>query len=607
MNFQLAQQGRSFKGAMAYYLHDKQASTDERVAWTETRNLMTDDARTATRVMIATAESADELKAAAGVKATGRKAQNPVMAFSLAWHPSEAGELDRQEMTRAADEALKVLGLQEHQSVLVAHRDTAHPHVHVIVNRVSQSDGRMAKIDPNKVRALDRWANKYELDRGHVVSPNRAKKYDLEAEKRRQHPEKDARREFVQAKKSHAEEHRARAEERAKQIAGNELAEQERKRQSDLELEKLSREMWERKIKEAVKFEEVTTQAVHKIQWEEQKAQWKLERKRVYETHGKKMKAAAAELRASMKPEWKALYREKKQADRRRGQMALTFKGRWALAVVAAQEQQGPGERRGMVHLAVANFFSRSRMEEAFAAAFARDKERLRESQKARVDGLMERMRRDRAEALESGRKLNGGEVKLLKARQGEDWRAIRKWEGTLWEALRHEDEVKRIEREKAAAKAEEFDLIEDERPAAADRLAALRGNERGKTSERAQVQREGVADRLAALRGKDREAIERMAAEDAENLRKLMEAVRSGKGKGVQHSADKSGYEGVMKRMKDRDQQDAQRAQERPKQVNAMEEAERRAKAAREPENGAERDRQAEERKRRKDRDFGL
>jgi len=66
MNFQLAAQGHSFKGAMAYYLHDKRQDgqdtprqTAERVDWTETRNLPTDGAHTATRVMIATAKNAD--------------------------------------------------------------------------------------------------------------------------------------------------------------------------------------------------------------------------------------------------------------------------------------------------------------------------------------------------------------------------------------------------------------------------------------------------------------------------------------------------------------------------------------------------------------------
>ena len=134
------------------------------------------------------------------IAATGRKAQKPVLAYSLAWHPNETGTLDRAEMSRAANDSLRVLGLERHQAVIVAHRDTVHPHVHVIVNRVSPEDGRMAKIDPPRVRALDRWANEYEKARGAVVSPERAAKYERVAEKQRQYPDPEVRRAHVAEK-----------------------------------------------------------------------------------------------------------------------------------------------------------------------------------------------------------------------------------------------------------------------------------------------------------------------------------------------------------------------------------------------------------------------
>ncbi len=53
--------GRSFKGAFAYYLHDKRGPdgegiTSERVAWTETLNLSTPDVKNAARIMAGTRE-----------------------------------------------------------------------------------------------------------------------------------------------------------------------------------------------------------------------------------------------------------------------------------------------------------------------------------------------------------------------------------------------------------------------------------------------------------------------------------------------------------------------------------------------------------------------
>ena len=38
------------------------------------------------------------------------------------------------------------MGLADRQAVMIAHRDTEHPHVHVVVNRVSVEDGRAAKL-----------------------------------------------------------------------------------------------------------------------------------------------------------------------------------------------------------------------------------------------------------------------------------------------------------------------------------------------------------------------------------------------------------------------------------------------------------------------------
>lgn len=102
----------------------------ERVAWTEMRNIASDHLEVPTRIMIATAERANQLKAAAGIAATERKAQKPVLAYSLAWHPNEAEKLDRAEMSRAANDSLRVLGLEKHQAVIVAHRDTGQSRLH---------------------------------------------------------------------------------------------------------------------------------------------------------------------------------------------------------------------------------------------------------------------------------------------------------------------------------------------------------------------------------------------------------------------------------------------------------------------------------------------
>ncbi len=173
--------GYSFKGAYEYYAHDTPGEdhelvmTSERVAWTATRNLMTDDPKVATRIMIATALSADQLKAQAGIRNTGRKSAAHVQTLSLSWHPDE--NVTRAEMEQAADEVMHLLEVQDRQVVIWAHSDTAHPHIHLVINRVCLNTGKMAGLSNARYK-LDQWAREYEQRRGLIVTPKRVEKFE---------------------------------------------------------------------------------------------------------------------------------------------------------------------------------------------------------------------------------------------------------------------------------------------------------------------------------------------------------------------------------------------------------------------------------------------
>jgi hypothetical protein len=73
--------GRSFKGAYAYFGHDKQQATKHRVEWTHTENMLTDDPDKAWKVMAYTVYEQARLKEASGQKSTGRKLQKPVFSY----------------------------------------------------------------------------------------------------------------------------------------------------------------------------------------------------------------------------------------------------------------------------------------------------------------------------------------------------------------------------------------------------------------------------------------------------------------------------------------------------------------------------------------------
>ena len=168
--------GTSFKGALTYYLHDKDTlETADRVGFVHMRNLVTDDPYDAWREMMVTAESADRLKAAAGLKPGGRKNEQPVYVFALQWHPDD--HPTKQHMLMAAVDCLRFMKMDEHQAVIVEHTDTAHPHVHITVNMIHPETGRSVSLSKDEYK-LDRWCDNYELKYGPIRSPERRAKFD---------------------------------------------------------------------------------------------------------------------------------------------------------------------------------------------------------------------------------------------------------------------------------------------------------------------------------------------------------------------------------------------------------------------------------------------
>lgn len=155
--------GRGFKGAWSYYAHDKrtpeqkeqaeEVRSRERVGFVHTENLGgIEDDRAAIGLMIDTARRS-------------RRCEKPVYAFSLGWHPEETPS--REAMIEAGREALAVLKMQDYQAVMISHTDTAHPHLHVIVNRVHPETGKAINLYKDQEK-LSAWALGYEREQGKV-------------------------------------------------------------------------------------------------------------------------------------------------------------------------------------------------------------------------------------------------------------------------------------------------------------------------------------------------------------------------------------------------------------------------------------------------------
>lgn len=177
MNPNAAKKGKSFKGVAAYIIHDPdRAKTAERVLFTDTRNLRTDNPEKAAKVMAYTAAHAAFLKQATGIKAGGRKSENPVYHFSLSWVPGE--QPSKAEMMEAGEQALEVLGFGEHEAMFAAHGDKEHMHLHIVVNRIHPETGKTHNPNDDYSR-LQEWGHRYDKARGmEHHSPERAAKYE---------------------------------------------------------------------------------------------------------------------------------------------------------------------------------------------------------------------------------------------------------------------------------------------------------------------------------------------------------------------------------------------------------------------------------------------
>ena len=399
----IAQKGHSFDGAFKYYLHDKRQeggehpTTSERVAWTETRNLMADDPQEAKRIMIATAMQADDLKRRAGVKATGRKSNAHVYAYSLAWHPDEAGTIDKAGMLEAVDQSLKALGGEHLQSVVVCHTDQEHPHVHVILNRVNTTDGILHTFKNDRLKLRD-WAHDYDSSRGNAdMCPNRKRKMEFKA----QHQDKKQRQEYAQAKR---EEAKARPK------------------------DKLSPAAMLKDLSEAQKVR-------HRQEWKGLSATNKNRRQQVYDDYRQRIRQAAALHRMDNKQKWKDHFFDErnKRKEFEQREKALFGVVVNAIHTTAHQHMRGELDGRGKLSATFSNVLSAQKRHAAFDEKLALDRDQLRQLINAPLDKQVDRLKLERSAELKQKRALFDQDREALIQRQNAEWQKVRE----AWKQLR--------------------------------------------------------------------------------------------------------------------------------------------------------------------------
>jgi Relaxase/Mobilisation nuclease domain len=124
--------------------------------------------------MMVTCDAAPELKRRGGSSPGGNKLKRPVYAISIEWHPDD--KPSKKHMRETAHDVLKLLGLQDHQAVIVEHTDQPHAHIHLCVNLVHPETGLTNTLSKDGYK-LDRWCDNYELRMGVIRSPDRRAKF----------------------------------------------------------------------------------------------------------------------------------------------------------------------------------------------------------------------------------------------------------------------------------------------------------------------------------------------------------------------------------------------------------------------------------------------
>lgn len=124
--------GDNFRRLQKYLTHDNRGSV------LEMRGLSAEEPE----------DAAAEMEIAAS---QSRRVKNPVMHISVSYSTDDPAPTDQQMRSDAA-EVLESLGLEKNQAVVIRHHDAAHPHFHIMVNRIGL-DGKAVSDSRSFARA----------------------------------------------------------------------------------------------------------------------------------------------------------------------------------------------------------------------------------------------------------------------------------------------------------------------------------------------------------------------------------------------------------------------------------------------------------------------
>lgn len=149
-------------GTCLWYVMEK---NPERVEWKMARNVSSEDRELLEKQMLRTAGKSNRCK-------------NPLYHTSLNWAPND--NPSKKQMIDVAEGYLKHMGLEEYQTLLVAHNDTDYSHVHVVINRVHPQTKKAWELNTYIGKGRDRKFDKFHNERVQEFLRGMEKKYGWE-------------------------------------------------------------------------------------------------------------------------------------------------------------------------------------------------------------------------------------------------------------------------------------------------------------------------------------------------------------------------------------------------------------------------------------------
>lgn len=409
-------QGKSFKGLSQYLLHDEKLEgeqardTSERVGWKQTFNLANPDPEDAWRLMLATANSANALKEAAGIK-KGKKAVKVVHHYSINFNPDD--EITPEIMQKAVEESLAVYGMSHHQALAVEHTDKGHRHVHVMVNLIDPENGVSAATPqviegsehpktgkPKKEsklsfgqKKLSRWAQKFERENGLIVTEGRL----ANANKRQQGQKVDARR-------------------KKRNVYDRDKREETTDRRRDF----IKRQHNDRARDIQKRSDELKAQS--SLEWDALKEAYGQEKDAIKAQMSPSMKARSAEIKAQFKPEWAQLFKRHEHERRVFDSDDATMIGKIIHGVAAFRHLMKEGEAgKGMLAA-----FMKEERRAILLLQHDRERQVLGKKVGAEIAAEMKQMKADFDGQFTQARERFLRNCTTLKTSQDESWTEIR-------------------------------------------------------------------------------------------------------------------------------------------------------------------------------------